>query len=319
MVRQRAQRTCSVHRRRPTRFQCEVECYPRWSRSNGPSDRRAQHCYIISSMSPRILGPFCSGLPPASPVQLRQEGYPKMGVRSYGADPLSIERAAGQAYEVADYYAPGIHPTSRYFDRLIDQYQGEHALDIKPKSRWLEVGAGRGRLTSYRKDDEWHRVYLDVSRRMIRFVNDSAGDRVLGSAFRCPFRDATFNGVVSFLGDPYNTRDYFREAYRVLVDGGQFIHAVPSAMWALALRDIMNWSPDETYLVNSSGMPIRAPSIVTSDSELRDLCEGAGFSRVAIVPLFAHLIDTPVPLHIELVQRRIQRPLEVLVVAECIK
>ena len=187
-----------------------------------------------------------------------------------------LERAALAAYgsKSLSYYN-GYHPTSRFFDDLIDSYLQRNPLPIKPGAKWLEVGSGRGRLVRYaRSGISFRRCYFDIC------SDHDAAFHVVGSALRMPFKDATFDGVVSFLGDAFNTREYFAEARRVLKPAGHLVHVVPSAEWGHTLRRHLGYQTDETIFVGRSGKPIRAPSLLYHVDTLERMTRRGGFREV---------------------------------------
>lgn len=201
---------------------------------------------------------------------------------------VDLERAALQAYsqECLAYY-DGYHPTSRYFDLLIDNYLRAEPLLVIPGSSWLEVGSGRGRLlTAARSGLAFRRCYLDISRPMLEHCTDKNGSfQTVGSAFRLPFREMSFDGAASFLGDAFDTEIYFREVFRILNPGGHFMHVVPTAVWGHTLRRHRGYNLDETVFIGRSGTLVRAPSVLHDARTLKNVVKKSGFTSVTTVPL----------------------------------
>src|SRR5260370_5835570 len=156
-------------------------------------------------------------------------------------DIRSIEKVARLAYDsLGPEYYSNFHPNSHIFDKIIDSFLGTQIFDVKEGERCLELGAGQGKL---RKINEFHKCRLflsDISATMLENAQrKSTGNRiffVICSAFRLPFRDESFSGVYSFLGDPYGLRQCFEEARRVLKTYGRMLYVTPSAVWGRTLR-----------------------------------------------------------------------------------
>ena len=204
--------------------------------------------------------------------------------RALTPDVHRLEKAARKAYDSRNLsYYDGYHPTSRYFDELIDAYLIDNPLPVAPASTWLETGSGRGRLRSAAgRRIEFSRFYLDISRLMLQQLDDVDGSAVLGSALRLPFRAASFDGVVAFLGDAFTTKGYFDEAHRVLKEDGSLLHIVPSATWGHILRQRLGYQPDETVFRGLYGDAIDAPSLLYDGDYLKELLRQAGFRGISV-------------------------------------
>jgi SAM-dependent methyltransferase len=224
-------------------------------------------------------------------MTVRQASKPGRNARQTDANTL-VERSIRAYGNRALAYYTGYHPTSRYFDHLIHSYLVREPLPIMPGSRWLEVGSGHGRLSEYGRRDSFRRCYIDSSRVMLEQHDDTAGLWVVGSALNLPFRDASFNGLASFLGDAYTTEEYFAEAHRVLSPHGHFIHVVPTAIWGHTLRMRRKRRTDEAQFVDRAGNRIRAPSILHDRETLLSMGRRAGFRMIAINELTPQS-DTP--------------------------
>ena len=203
--------------------------------------------------------------------------------------PLDLQRAAIAAYgcRCLSYYE-GWHPTSRFFDHLVLSRFRKERLPITSGSLWLEVGSGRGQLLDLAPPRvRFRRCYLDITWEMLRNCSDGAAlARILGTAFRMPLRDSVADGVLSVLGDAFNSAEYFAEAHRILKPAGHLIHVVPSTLWGHQLRHQLGCRLDEAVFVGQSRKRIRAPSLLHDVDTLKALLVQGGFQRIAVEQLY---------------------------------
>jgi ubiquinone/menaquinone biosynthesis C-methylase UbiE len=188
-----------------------------------------------------------------------------------------------------EYYSK-FHPNSHIFDKIIDSFLGTQIFDPKERERYLELGAGQGKL---RKVNEFRKCRLflsDISATMLENAQrESTGNEivfVICSAFRLPFQDESFSGVYSFLGDPYGLRQCFEEARRVLKPYGRMLYVTPSAVWGRTLRAEIGFDMDTTIFKKSDGSYLPAPSFLYDQRELTELFFEVGFSSSEVTELY---------------------------------
>lgn len=201
-----------------------------------------------------------------------------------------LELAALASYGLSSLsYYRGYHPTSRFFDLLVDSYLRSHPLPIGLGSTWLELGCGSGRLGGVSATvDSVTRLYFDLSEAMLRHNRDTtSGVRCIATAFSLPIRGPSIDGLVSFLGDPFNTIEFFVEARRVLKPSGYFLHVVPSAEWGHTLRTSLGYSLSHARFLDEAGKHVVAPSLLLNQHQLGLAVEAAGFSQVSVRAIHA--------------------------------
>jgi hypothetical protein len=86
--------------------------------------------------------------------------------------------------------------------------------------------------------------------------------------------------LVASLGDPYNRRDFWQEAFRVLQPSGKVLFTTPSHEWAGAFRKDAHNDLAEFEL--ASGQKVCAPSMILEVDEQLDLMQSAGFRTLAV-------------------------------------
>lgn len=194
-----------------------------------------------------------------------------------------IESLARSAYELLanTYYSP-LHPTSRVFDFIISRYLKEHRPFIKPRKFYLEVGCGKTKLVKICKNQTANLILVDISRKMLlhsnRYLYQPCVQGLIASAFRLSIARNSVAGVYSFLGDAFNTPSYFKEVFRVMENGGMFLHIVPNYLWATTLRKNLGIAIDVTILLNKNEK-IVAPSFTLSGDRLEAMLLEIGFSE----------------------------------------
>jgi len=131
-------------------------------------------------------------------------------------------------------------------------------------------------------NDNISKVIGDFSIPMMKTRNDSfsSTDRVQLDAFEMPFRENSFDGVFSFLGDPYALQEVFEEVLRVLKPNSFFLLTLPTNMWAKNLRSFLGVKLNETRFVTRDGKLVKIPSFVFDSKDLRETLLGAGFRKV---------------------------------------
>ncbi len=117
---------------------------------------------------------------------------------------------------------PNVYDTMNTLMSLgMDVFWRLELLKLVPSSGLvLDVGTGTGKLESLSPKRERF-IGIDVTREMV-MLNRNIGRNVLGSATLSPFRNNTFDAIVSafVLRNLPSTEDYFRECNRLLKTDG---------------------------------------------------------------------------------------------------
>ena len=174
-----------------------------------------------------------------------------------------------------EYYDAKKHPTCANFREaslvLSDHWLAALAL---PSSSVLEVGAGASIVADWISGGDRmvaSLVATDISREMLTYSYRShiAAKYIVCNAEILPFAAGSFDIVVSSLGDPYNTPQFWKEAARALRSGGYVLFTTPSHEWALKFRG----ETETAEFALSDGRVISVPSYVKASYEQRQLME----------------------------------------------
>ncbi len=134
----------------------------------------------------------------------------------------------------------------------------------------LDIGCGTGEQSLFLAKRGYHVVGVDISRKMLTKANESAKDAllkdrlslVIASAEALPFRDKSFDGLISIFGvfNHIPGEDHaFQETHRVLRSGGRAVLTVVNrwnlTWWINALlkckiRWLISSMRSKEYIVN---------------------------------------------------------------------
>lgn len=150
----------------------------------------------------------------------------------------------------------------------------------------LDDGGGYGFLHGSLNDSRFDYYNLDCSLEMLKY--DTSRHRVLGQGETLPFKDESFDTVVS--GDVLeHTSDkikYLHEAHRVLKKGGIFILNTPRTGWKKSyMRSVWLWIPLLSDLYNcmkirssrKDVIPLNVPDVPSDETWLTAQLEGLGY------------------------------------------
>lgn len=202
-------------------------------------------------------------------------------------------------YEIlaTEYYDSARHPTCANFRQasyfIID---GWLQLLLSQNGRVCEVGSGKSIIAEL-MTQHGHIIdnlfLVDSSPSMLAYSNHGGvhgAKLILSNAEKLPIPSGSIAVVVSSLGDPYNSPQFWRETSRILKRGGLVLFTTPSYEWAVAFRGESEdaFTTAEFELVN--GRRVRVPSIIHPIDEQIQLIESKGFaieevSHVAISAL----------------------------------
>lgn len=177
-------------------------------------------------------------------------------------------------YVAVEYYDSVRHPTCANFrtasDLLLDQWFQTYAID----AGWIcEVGPGRSATAEQllkRGVALTNLVLVDSSALMLSYSNEWRGQGlhfIQGDAKALGVASEMVDLVVSSLGDPYNTVNFWHEASRVLRPGGKIFFTTPAYEWALAFRDKEETSISAAQFDLVTGQTVAVPSFIYPRSE----------------------------------------------------
>lgn len=119
-------------------------------------------------------------------------------------------------------HIPTVYDRMNTFMSLgLDIFWRIHLLRLIPSDgRVLDVGTGTGKLENLSNTTREF-VGLDITKEMM-VPNRNKGRLIVGSAASIPFKDGTFDGIISsfVLRNLPSTEEYFREGIRTLRKGG---------------------------------------------------------------------------------------------------
>jgi len=193
---------------------------------------------------------------------------------------MSIPSVPERLYEevAAEYYDARLHPTSAYFRkaslnlvaRLIPPTgQGGTTIGDIGAGRTLLDEAGVTRLAKVC-------FAVDFSAGMLAHSEGSGVKMLRGRAQELPIRGGTCDLLVYSLADPYNELATWREARRVLSDGGVAVVTMPTFEWAEAYRRVEGSPVHVSRFTLVDGRGIAARSNVLAREEQRDAFESCG-------------------------------------------
>jgi SAM-dependent methyltransferase len=184
----------------------------------------------------------------------------------------------------SEYYNPLRHPTCA-------NLREASALVLR---RWLpqlpfetatlcDVGAGKSllaELLAERGIVAEELLLVDSSRSMLAYSSqwDNARTRlILAEASKLPLAQGSVDLLVSSLGDPYNTPDFWQEVRRVLSDGGRAIFTTPSYAWATSFRSTDSREKGMSARFDlADGRSLFVPSYIYTRAEQSKLIASAG-------------------------------------------
>lgn len=188
----------------------------------------------------------------------------------------------------SEYYDNILHPTCANFGFTSLSLLNTILSDGRNYGSICEVGSGLSSVLSLRDKIIYTNAFItDVSQEMLfhskeRFsVNDAY--YVISDATRMSFGSESFDTLVSSLGDPYNSVQFWDEAQRILRKDGTVLFTTPSWQWAssfrLASREEQTGS---AFFMTRDGQKIYLRSDIRTEPEQSDLIQEAGFDLIGI-------------------------------------
>lgn len=169
-----------------------------------------------------------------------------------------------------EYYDSILHPTCANFEELSRKFLEPRITGSLESSRViLETGAGRSMVAPIvQKSHGRHDLtLLDSSSEML---SNSAEWSLLARLLVADSQSTelsseSFDLIVSSLGDPYNTQDFWNEVFRLLKPGAICLFTTPAPEWALRFRKADHRT--EAEFVRSDGGLVNVPSFVPEPQE----------------------------------------------------
>lgn len=181
-----------------------------------------------------------------------------------------------------EYYSRDLHPTCANMATASRALLARWLAETPLRGRICEVGAGRSALAEVLDESaaELDLVLTDQSIEMLRhslWPSTPKPKLVVCDATSLPFRSGSMDGIVSLLGDPYNSDGFWKEVFRVLKQNGHAIFTTPSWKWATTFRSkSARERNDAALFVTRSGEVVYTPSFVVPELEQVKLITNAG-------------------------------------------
>lgn len=188
---------------------------------------------------------------------------------------------------IANEYYHESHKTCRLFDILNDEALKRWSIEIDKKSNYhnvMEIGCGLSKISEkiFRENVTLH--FTDISLNMLKnSINKHGMDRnyFISSSFEMPIQNRKFDLLFSFLTDPYNCLDFYKEAHRILRWEGILFGTIPSYEWSKCIRaNYINRHVAKFRLKND--YEIEIPSIIDKANNIEKKLRLAGFENVKI-------------------------------------
>ena len=188
-----------------------------------------------------------------------------------------------RAYDLvaSEYYDERAHPTCFNFNTLSRLYIQSRFPELRDESPVLEVGAGASAvapLFAARGHSLGSLKITDASEAMLAHSyrwRQKGADTFVCPADDIPVEDDSFSYVVSSLGDPYNTQNFWRESSRIVKPGGRLIFTTPSFEWSSRFR--LKNAHNSAEFVVAGNRSLVVPSFILPLAEQIQMMEAAGF------------------------------------------
>lgn len=181
-----------------------------------------------------------------------------------------------------EYYDPKLHPTCFNFNRLSRAFIAKHLIAHCGGRRVLEVGCGESSVAPLMVAAAQPLELLTVSDRSAAMLSHSERWRadgvefIVGDAERLAQWAKAAECVVSGLGDPYNTPNFWRQVTDFLPPSGVVIFTLPSFEWAARFRGKHPSALCFAEFLTRSGARVSMPSYVPPLAHQVEMMEESG-------------------------------------------
>lgn len=190
-----------------------------------------------------------------------------------------------------EYYDIERHPTSNDFSMASRLLIHDYIRNFPPKGIVCEVGAGFSEnireLALVPSIDNI--LVTDISERMLSYSRErfkEIAEFLVCDAKNIPVSDKSIDLLISSLGDPYNTPEFWREADRVLTRNGEIFFTTPSWDWAKTFRSqVEGEKPNKALFINKAEEHIYLDSYILDVTRQTSMIEKFDF-RVRRVEYF---------------------------------
>ncbi len=203
-------------------------------------------------------------------------------------DIKEIEAKSKLGYSLISHeYYESFHRTCKLFDNLnsvaVLNWDLENFLNNR-HIKILEVGCGKSKLVEFWRFKTKNIFLSDISIKMLQHsiqINNILANFFVSSSLEIPIKNSGIDLLFSFLSDPYNIFDFYKESYRVLSKNGIMFGTIPSFDWASGAR--FNYR-DKTIAAfkTQSGISVKLPSLIDTIENLQNKLLSACFRRVII-------------------------------------
>ena len=188
----------------------------------------------------------------------------------------------------ADYYSDA-HVTTRNFDYATMAFLSRFDLfgQDATAATVVDFGAGKGRAHEYISSiRSSYIVEIDSSIEMLRLDRTERIDaKICADASITPIRNNFADLSLSFLFDPFNTKDFMNEVRRITKDGGKFLGTLPSSNFATSARNAAGIDESSTVFTDEAGRRHMVRSYVPPEAETKQRLHESGFEFVSVYSL----------------------------------
>lgn len=218
-----------------------------------------------------------------------------------------------RAYDAVahEYYDSALHPTCWNFReasaKLIEALLDRHELR---KGVVCDVGAGDSVIAELgeKRGISFERLILvDSSMQMLSYSKRFDGLKtffLVSDAKALPFCPGSISWMISSLGDPYNSLEFWNQVGMALAPGGRCYFTTPSHEWASSFRE-KSGSERANYAMFDlqSSKRVYIPSNVLSSDDQIDLVESQGLVVEEVRYVTARMLSAPLSPKLTLAER----------------
>jgi ubiquinone/menaquinone biosynthesis C-methylase UbiE len=200
----------------------------------------------------------------------------------------------------SEYYDHDRHPTCKNYTEASRAFVARH-IPPNLSGTFVDVGAGRSilcELLSSSGRDLGTSILVDSSASMLAYSDHYAlrgAKLVVADASAIPLKRGISALIIASLGDPYNTRAFWREVARCLSPNGCCIFTTPSHEWTTSFRQL---APKEreasAHFELRDGRSLYLPSGVLPVRKQIELIEASGLCVDHVEAISAAELSVPI-------------------------